>query len=443
MLSIRSSTPRRSSRSRLALAAVALSAALVAAPLASPANASDGNWWYSALGVDDAAAQGFTGTGVKIAVIDGGINPDVPVFEGANLTVSDVENCGPAVRTDAAAEHGTAVTSLIIAQPTNALPMRGIAPDASVTFYTDGAAVDEDGARERGGVACENPDWEGPNGSYAMTTALNAAIDDGADIISWSAGGPWDDASIRAVARATAEGIIIVAGTRNDYSTSMGSFPAGMNGVVAVGSVDANTELQTLEYGKDGVDEITSRDFESTVVGPGVDIASMDPVSGTLMVREGTSLATPIVAGALALAKQKYPDATANQLVQALIRSTIAAQRGHFELATDGFGYGAIDVAALLETDPATYPDENPLMYKFIARPTPEEFAEAAREVGASPSDSETSPAPEPTSDAAATSHTSSPASLAPVIIGAGAAVAIIVAIAVVIIVINRRRAKS
>ena len=74
----------------------------------------------------------------------------------------------------------------------------------------------------------------------------------------------------------------------------------------------------------------------------------------------GTSISTPLVAGMLALARQKWPEATANQTLQVLTHTGLNPNH-QWDKYT---GYGAIDGGALVNTDPSQYPDENPLAQK-------------------------------------------------------------------------------
>ncbi|MDE5640851.1 MAG: S8 family peptidase, partial [Bifidobacterium castoris] len=77
----------------------------------------------------------------------------------------------------------------------------------------------------------------------------------------------------------------------------------------------------------------------------------------------GNSLAAPMVAGYVALAMQRWPDATGNQVLQALVRSTKDNAWGAGKLDPEHkYGYGQPDVAKLLATDPSQYPDINPLL---------------------------------------------------------------------------------
>ena len=89
----------------------------------------------------------------------------------------------------------------------------------------------------------------------------------------------------------------------------------------------------------------------------------------------GTSVASPIVAGFLALAKQRWPQATSNQLLQLLVKTGLNPDHGWNKYA----GFGGIDPGAMLNTDPSQFPDENPLAQKQGgSSPTPEEVQQYA-----------------------------------------------------------------
>ena len=75
---------------------------------------------------------------------------------------------------------------------------------------------------------------------------------------------------------------------------------------------------------------------------------------------QGTSISAPLVAGMLALARQKWPDATTNQILQLLVR-TAQNPNHNWDQYT---GYGPIDGGAMVNTDPSQYPDENPIIQK-------------------------------------------------------------------------------
>ena len=75
----------------------------------------------------------------------------------------------------------------------------------------------------------------------------------------------------------------------------------------------------------------------------------------------GTSFATPIVAGSLALSMERWPHATGNQIMQGLARTGVGGNGGQWNPYT---GFGALDTYALLTTNPRDFPDENPFMDK-------------------------------------------------------------------------------
>ena len=101
----------------------------------------------------------------------------------------------------------------------------------------------------------------------------------------------------------------------------------------------------------------------------------------------GSSLATPLVAGMLALALQKYPTATGNQLIQSLITNTTANDHP-VSFSTGGYGCGPASPSHLLRVDPTQYPNTNPLLDKpgGLGIPTATEFAAAAKMASPKPS---------------------------------------------------------
>ena len=77
----------------------------------------------------------------------------------------------------------------------------------------------------------------------------------------------------------------------------------------------------------------------------------------------GTSTGSAVLSGYLALAVQKWPDATGNQILQSLVRNTKGNGSGEAKLDPGHKrGYGQVDVARLLTVDPTQYPDVNPIL---------------------------------------------------------------------------------
>lgn len=375
------------------LAAVALTAALVATGPSGVAAAATQTtpWWWDTYGIGALHDQGWTGEGVRIAIMDDQINPDLPAFEGRSLTVADgtlCEETDSAVSTDvtSGANHGTTLTASLIGTGAGAGGVHGIAPDAEVTFYGLGRTeIGDCTSRER-------PDVLGPFG-----LALQRAIADGAQIFTTSVGAPWEseEGDGAVIAEAIAKGMVIVHSTPNPDRTiaAQDSLPL-INGVLAVSAVDSSGELQTDKNGQPFIRDDTH------VVAAGVSLPTVGVVGGSWEesgTASGSSFAAPLVAGMLALAAQRYPDATGNQLLQALIHSTNGSIHDPTYDPETGYGYGAAWPASLLEVDPTDHPDENPLMDRPHGIPSPEQLAEAVARESSPPGDD---PAPAPTDDA-------------------------------------------
>ena len=397
-----------------------LALVLSATPLSATASDDEsGNWWYERFGVAEVQAEGWTGEGVKVAVLDSQINPDIPVFAGASLTVADPPICDvPASSPELTknALHGSSVTAMIIGTGEGAGAVRGIAPRADVTFYGYGET----------GNLCRTNDDRSPWG-----IAIDRAVADGAQIISTSTiFAEQTDDDIESVAAALAAGVVIVAGmpngtTAEDTATDM---PTSLNGVVSVAAFRPDGAIAI-----DDVTGLANIHSEVTVVAPGYGIASANWEQEQLV--GGTSVATPLVAGILAATWQKYPDATGNQLVQSLIHNTRAEDHPLERDMASGYGYGPVSLRHMLAVDPTQYPDENPLMNKTSGVPTLAQVTAAA------------APSPEPTASVEPSvpddGGESGGADIGLLVGGGVALLAALAAIVIILVTVNRRRTRT
>jgi serine protease len=144
--------------------------------------------------------------------------------------------------------------------------------------------------------------------------ALNYAVAKGAKVVNASfGGGGYDAAMATALTNARAKSVIVVAaagndGTNNDSSPSYPANYAGDN-LVAVAATDSSDKLASFSnYGKTTVD----------IAAPGVSILSTLP-NGKYGTYSGTSMATPHVAGALALVWDAHPTWTYKQVISAVL----------------------------------------------------------------------------------------------------------------------------
>jgi len=118
----------------------------------------------------------------------------------------------------------------------------------------------------------------------------------------------------------------------------------------------------------------------------------------------GNSFATAITSGNLALAIQKYPTATHNQIIQSLIHNTGTEPHDLQWDSSHQYGYGTVVTASLLAADPTQYEDVNPLLIEgALTGPTPQQVLDG---LSASPSPSASPPATtQPTATATAAPH--------------------------------------
>lgn len=390
------------------VAAVVCALGVVLVPSAAAAQDFSGGgplWYMDAMKIQAIHDAGITGEGVTIAVFDGALNPDVATLQGADIEVRQLEQCpDPAASVPTAFEtssHGTSVTSLIVGNGTSdsGAGPAGIAPDARILYY--GALQD----------SCDG---------NAFPAAVADAVAQGADIVSMSGGSSrladeLAQPTAEAAADALRAGVLIVGALPNAdsaWEVELGK----VNGVVNVASVDAAAHAAPRRDGS----PMTNDDVD--IVAPGVDMAGLgwDGTWG-MSVWSGNSAATPIVAGLLALAKEKWPDATASQLLQSLIRNT--GSTPHELEWTSTFGHGIANATRLVQEDPSQYPDENPLFTDGQA-PTFDEVYSV--------------PVPEPDASEVADAQAGAGPGVLPWVLAGGGAVVVVVA--VTLIVVTRRR---
>ncbi|WP_379131126.1 S8 family serine peptidase [Paenibacillus sp. sgz500958] len=256
--------------------------------------------------------EGYTGTGVKVAVVDSGIflHSELNIAGGistVDYTTSYTDDNG----------HGTHVAGIIAAN-NNSVAMVGVAPD--VQLY----AVKALNQLGKGNLAdiLEGVDW---------------AIKNHMDIINLSLGTDEDSLALKQmVDSAYSEGILVVASSGNSQegkpvSQNTVNYPAKYDSVIAVGAVDSSNARGSF----------SSAGSEVEVAAPGVDIVSTYEFNGTqgYAMASGTSQAAPHVTGMLALLKQKYPSMTNVQLREEIRKYAV-------DLGTPGrdieFGFGSL-----------------------------------------------------------------------------------------------------
>ena len=319
--------------------------ALTATP--APARADDTittQEYFSYYHLDSTRAKGYTGTGVTIAMIDGPVDTSAPELAGANITVKTPCEYEAAKSTRT---HATAVASILVSKN------YGLAPDATLIAYSSPSVDDE----ALGGCKKDNHDL-----SDTTFATIGMAMNDGAQIISISRSDPnhkqtplkW------AMARAMAQGVIIVGPMGNDARDENHLSYAWWSGTVGVSAVDSTGQFASYSSWGQGV----------VAAGVGGPVKVRDYDTGTITETQGTSIATPIVAGQIALARSRWPEATPNQILQLVTHSGLNLNNEWNQYT----GYGVLNMGGMMKTDPTQFPDENPLADKGGgSTPTPAE----------------------------------------------------------------------
>lgn len=213
------------------------------------------------------------------------------------------------------------------------------------------------------------------------------------------------------------------------------SLPGVFNGAIAAGTLAPDLTLA------DG----SPRGPRLGVVAPGADIRGIAPDWQRYGRSTGSSNAAAYTSGALALTWALYPDATANQIMQSLVRNSGGTEHEP-EFIDDSWGYGLVNVRQMLDSDPRSYPDVNPFLRDDDrSLPTLEDVREALGDpeptASAAPTVEATRDGDSGASDASSDDESEeSSASSLPLILGIAGAL-VVAAVAVGIVLARRRTA--
>jgi len=310
--------------------AVVAIAALVALPAASAQadTIRDQQYWLSDYGIEQ-AWRTTRGAGVTVAVIDTGVDGSVQELQGAVVGGTDVSGEGSPdgqtpVGTDDPA-HGTLVGSMLAGRGTGTGDgVVGVAPEAdllSVSVGFGSSSVDSD---------------------TQIAEAVRWAVDAGADVINMSLTRntldwptSWDDAFLYAMDHDVV--VVAAAGNRGSGTTEVGA-PATMPGVLTVAGVD-RSGTASFDASSQGITIGVSAPSEKLVgVGPGDVHYSWN----------GTSGATPLVAGIVALVRSAHPELDADDVIQRVVST--ATPKGATQ-PDPLYGYGLVDAEAAVTRD--------------------------------------------------------------------------------------------
>ena len=263
------------------------------------------DWGILRIGASNVWESG-TGSGVKVAVIDTGIQLNHPDLSGNILTGYDFVNNDSSANDDNG--HGTHVAG-IVASTMNGSGNVGASYSAKLIPIK---VLNESGYGYLSDVA---------KGIYYAT-------DNGARVINLSLGTPYDsDVMRRAVAYASNKGVLIVAAAGNESGAPC-SYPAAYSSVVCVVATTQDNKLASFS------------NIGGELAAPGVSNYSTY-INSSYAKLSGTSMASPHVAGSAALLMSVCTDCTTSQ-IRDILRSTA------IDLGAEGkdiiFGYGLVNL---------------------------------------------------------------------------------------------------
>ncbi len=249
----------------------------------------------------DAAGLGSfpSSGGVKVGIVDTGIQSTHPDLAGKLVDCARSTGALPilsgTIQEGSCADdngHGTHVSGTITANANNGIGVAGVAFNSPLAMCK----------------ALSGPLGQGSTADVA--NCITWLHDKGAKVISMSLGGGASSTLKSAVdyawAGGGANGTVLVAAAGNDGDSTL-EYPAAYPNVVSVAATDQN----------DARASFSNANADVEVAAPGVDIESTWDDGGYNTI-SGTSMATPHVAGVTAIIRDRYPSATAAQIVAKL-----------------------------------------------------------------------------------------------------------------------------
>jgi type VII secretion-associated serine protease mycosin len=319
----------------LAVALLAPGGVAVAAPRAAGDLVRSKEYWLDSYGIRS-AWNVTKGAGVTIAIIDTGVDGSVAELRGAVTAGADFSGSGTGGRPEGGDgdEHGTMVASLAAGRGTGAgSGVIGVAPAASLISASVGFGDND-----------ENSDQE-------IADAVTWSVDHGAKVINLSLTRntldwppSWDTAFLYAQDHDVV--VVAAAGNRGSGTEEVGA-PATMPGVLAVGGVTQNGTSST---------DASAQGITLGVSAPSENLVGVIPGGGYVL-WDGTSGASPIVAGVAALVRAAHPELSAANVINRIIAT--AHDKGPAG-PDDLYGYGLVDAAAAVKTAAPTV-TANPL----------------------------------------------------------------------------------
>lgn len=317
----------RNRRRAVSVCAAVGALALVSGGLASHAFADDAapqEWYLDSMHASE-MWKTSTGKGIKVAVVDTGVNLDTPSLRGQVLS-QEVPQAAAYGATKDYVGHGTTMAELI-AGTGNGGGIKGLAPDAKIIPFRVAMKTMKDSAERKL--------------TPLAAVGIRAAADSDAKIINLSFGGATQEPGEgEAIKYALSKGKLVFAATGNDEEAGGGilEFPAAFPGVVGVSAADASGTVGKFSQSGNYVD----------LASPGLNVpAWCDTTFQKYCNASGTSAASAIASASAALIWSAHPAWTANQVLHTLIDT--AGRTWDKDTPSKYLGYGLIRPRLVLE----------------------------------------------------------------------------------------------
>ncbi|MFD8235176.1 S8 family peptidase [Streptomyces sp. NPDC059696] len=274
------------------------------------ANAGELGGGVAQIGATAAWAAGYDGKGVKVAVLDTGIDTTHPDLASAVTAAKDFSGTGS---TDDKAGHGTHVAATVAGSGAHSGGRyKGVAPGAKIL---NAKVLNDDGEGTDSSVIT-GLEWAAAQGAKVANLSLGQVDTPGEDPV---------EAAVNALSKSTGMLTVAAAGNEGPDAGTVGS-PGAAESALTVGGVDGEDRLAEFSSTGPTADSALKPDLTA----PGVDIVSAkaahghmgDPAADGYVSMSGTSMATPHAAGAAAIIAQRHPDWTGARIKQALTAST-------------------------------------------------------------------------------------------------------------------------
>jgi serine protease len=276
-------------------------------------------WHLRAMGAPVAWAMGADGSGVIVAVVDTGVSK-VEDLAGTKL----LKGASFVPGTKSAADdqgHGTHVAGTIAQTTNNGVGAAGVAPGATI-------------------LPVKVLSKYGFGNSAWIASGVDYAVDNGAQVINLSLGGGYSAVIHNAIRKARAKGVLVVAAAGNSGRKGVG-YPGALQETIGVSATGPDGSLAPYSSWGKGVD-IAAPGGDKRVRHGGVLQDTVDGKGGHHYVEyQGTSMATPHVAGAAAVLLSRGLPA---DRVESTLLST-AKGEGAWD---EKYGHGKLDLAAAL-----------------------------------------------------------------------------------------------